>query len=181
MIASTEKLLTPHGIARLFGGSSTTFTLSANGITVCKDNGETFTVLVESFLQDVRLSKGLFLCKLTLKTDQGDKVFNGLRKDDANALFVWLRDYWYQQLALVISEQAQAIKKILAMGYLRSSRWANVQNLAQQALERFGNIPRKACVGRVDHQDFVLVHQVANWQTQDVEAFRERLVKQNCG
>jgi len=66
LIAPTEKLLTPHWIARLFGGSSATFTLSANGITVCKDNGETFTVLAESFLQDGRLSKGLFLCKLLI-------------------------------------------------------------------------------------------------------------------
>lgn len=175
-MSQDEKLLAPHWIVRLFGGSRSTFTLSENGITVCKENGEKFTVLTESFLQDATLDNGLFFSKLILKTDQGEKKFRGLREADAKALFAWLRDYWYQQLAPVITEQAMAIKRILATGYLRTSKWNKVQQLAQQGLKRFGEVPEETCVGVKPHQDFMLVHQIANWNEQDIDAFRDRYV-----
>jgi hypothetical protein len=55
----------------------------------------------------------------------------GLRKKDASLLlFVWLRQYWIEQLSHIVVGTAQQIRAILSHGYLRRSGFELIQALA---------------------------------------------------
>ncbi len=175
-MSNKSKSATPHWIMRLLGAESATFSLDKNGLNVKTKSGDRYVVLTESLAGSVDCIDGVIFSKLVLKTDKGTKKFRGLSKRDALQLFAWLRQFWIEQLAPVVTETAHQIKALLDKGYLRSSRLIKVQELAQNAVEKFVTTPDKSWATNVDVKVFKYVFDVSRWDTGDVESWRQHYV-----
>ena len=122
--------LAPHWIMRLLGFKSSCFSLAESGLQLETAAGDSFVIRAESLGHKDAVRRGLLFSSLVLMTSDGEKSFGGLQRSDAEAAHSWLRRIWYRQLAPEISETATKLRTMLASGYLRTSLWERVRDLA---------------------------------------------------
>ena len=167
---------TPHWLMRLFGAQAATFHLSDNGLQVQTAKGEQCFVLAESFANEAVFHEGAVFSCLVLSTDKGTRTFRGLRKQDAKALFDWLRGHWLAQLSPRIALVADEIKAILAKGYPRQSRIDAIAELARGGLSSFNKIPESEWCSDLNITPFAFVAKFAQLKEADWDQLRQQYV-----
>lgn len=172
---TSARQLTPHWFVRWFGAQSATFQLENSGLRVETANGDSYVVLVES-LAGKTLHEGLLFSRLVLRTDHGYKTFRGLRKQDAKALFKWMRAHWIEQLLPDVAQAAQQIRSLLNKGYPRKSRIDRIVSLARDAVSRFGVVPDPSWCEAVSNSPFTYVAEIAMWRESVISKLRQDYV-----
>lgn len=171
----SPRKIAPHWIMRMLGAQSATFQLENASLCVKLANGDSCEVLVESLAKQT-LHEGFLFSQLVLRTDRGDKTFRGIRKQDAKAMFDWLRAHWIEQLAPRVAQAAQQIRSLLNQGYPRQSHIDRILGLARDAVSRFGGAPDPLWCEGVETSAFAYVAEIATWGASDVSKLRHDYV-----
>lgn len=169
---NSSKHIAPHWLMRCFGAKSATFQWTGEGLQVVTKNDEKYLILPESLANEATFQEGTLFARLVLQTNTGPKTFSGLRKQDAQALFWWLREYWLKQLAPEVVKTAEDIRALLTKGYPRQSRLEKARAIAQQSLARFVHVPEPEWCAEVRGVPFKWVAVVAGWQDDDLHKLR---------
>ncbi|WP_417546646.1 UvrD-helicase domain-containing protein [Marinobacter sp.] len=178
---SDAKKIAPHWLMRLFGAEAATFVLDENGLQVTTRGGERYLILSESLASEAVLEEGMFLSRLVLQTNLGPKVFSGLRKQDANALFGWLREHWLKELAPDVVQAAATVRRMLEHGYPRTSKVSDAIHLAHAAKVRFRRVPEPQWCTHLSDDEvaaFGYLSDVASWDQTAIEVLRTSYVSQ---
>lgn len=169
--------LKPCWFMRLLGAESAVLYLQNNGLRLKFTDGNDYAVLVSPLTEKATLSNGLLFARLILKTDDGNKVFSGLRKQDAKALFLYLRAYWLSRLTPLIVRDAQQIHSLLGNSYPRQSYINQALKLARDAVLKFETVPEPSWCKSVEIEPFSYVAEIAAWSKADISALHDRYVK----
>lgn len=177
---TSMRLIEPHWIFRLLGAKTASLRLTDAGLRVRADSGEEYVILADSLANEATFKEGILFSRLILQTDRGEKTFRGLSKLDGEALFVWLRATWIEQLLPAVSQAEYQIKKILARGYPRTSRITKAKQIATKAMLGVKRVPKQEWCPDSSIYPFTYLSQVVAWSEPDLARLRTEYVEKEA-